>query len=182
MRTPHPSDTRNRRYTPLLIELDDLIISHIEDPPLPEDLLDIDNPIYLSPRYYIKIFRPPTTNTTGSLSSEGQIYPIQRSGVLANKLQLQLRPSIGYGINSCYRVEYWQWEKILLPRGYSLTGVVGKNKLSKDKPQYKHKMIRQEYWYIPNADGSLNSNYNNRATAYPFHNISFNRRQSSSFL
>jgi hypothetical protein len=176
MRTPYLPNLTKRRYTPLLIELDELVITNIEDPPLPEDPLDIDEPIYLSPRFYIKIYKPATHNTTGSLSTEGQIIHIQRSGILSGKLQLLLRPSIGYGINSCYRIEYWQWEKILLPKGYSLSGVPGKNRLAKDKAQNKHKLIRQEYWYIPNSDGSLNFDYNSQVSGYPYGNLLLNRR------
>jgi hypothetical protein len=148
-----------KRHTPVLCVLDDLISDGREDPPLPEDLLDIPDPIYLAPRYYLKIFSPSTYNSNSSISSRSLIHHIPRSGILAGTLQLLLRPSVGYGINSCYRVEYWEWEKFLLPRGYSLSGHPTKNRLAKDKPQYPHRFIKEEHWYIPSADGSININY-----------------------
>lgn len=153
------SNQLKRRHTPILCQLDDLIINNIEDPPLPEDLSDITDPIYLAPRYYLKIFPPSTYNSNSSISSKNLIHHIPRSGILSGVLQLKLRPSVGYGINSCYRVEYWEWQKFILPKGYSLSGHPSKNRLAKDKPQYPHHLIKEEHWYIPTADGSINLNY-----------------------
>jgi hypothetical protein len=152
-------DAVKRRNTPILCELDSLVSDGREDPPLPEDPLDISDPIYLAPRYYLKIFPPNTSNSNSSIYSPSLIHHIPRSGILSGTLQLLLRPSIGYGVNSCYRVEYWEWQKILLPKNYSLSGHPTKNKLAKDRPQYPHRLIKQEYWYVPNADGSINLNY-----------------------
>lgn len=154
-----------RTYSPVLIELDDSSLPYYEDPVLPTTLDELDSILVLAPRYYIRLTHPSVHNTTGSLIHKSANYYIPRSGLLANTLKLKLRPSIGYGINSCYRVDYYSVVKHLLPTNYNPKNPfkpVNPTKLRyKDIPQAKHEHLKTEHWYIPNPDGTLNVNYSN---------------------
>lgn len=140
--------------TPLLISIEDY--SNVKDPLIPEDIRQLTRPIYLAPRYYLVIHRPVNNNQTGYIYPDTYKIPIPKYGLLKNTLQLSLPPSIGYGVTSCYRIEYWQWDKILYPPGYSMSGIPRRNRYAKHLPNDKHTLLKEEYWYIPNKDGSLN--------------------------
>jgi hypothetical protein len=140
--------------TPLLISIEDY--SNTKDPVIPDDIKQLTRPVYLAPRYYLIIHRPPNNNQTGYIYPDNYRVGIPKYGLLKNTVQLLLPPSIGYGVTSCYRVEYWQWDKIVYPPGYSMSGIPRRNRYAKHLPSNKYSLIKEEYWYIPNEDGSLN--------------------------
>jgi len=95
--------------------------------------LDTTNtlPYLLAPRYYVTINRP--RNQPGPAIH----VPLHKSptSLLKNKLRIALEPSIGWGINGSYKVDYWEW----IPN-INLPAVPTKRKL------------RTEYWYVPTLD------------------------------
>lgn len=134
--------------TPLLLSFHDIELMTKEDPILPKDLNDLDGPLFLAPRYYIKINSP-----TNNRAMAEEIIQIPRAGILANTIRITLPPSTGIGINSCYRVQYWQWDKVLYPPSYSMEGpyYVSNPYITKYKnlPNDRHTFIREEYWHVP---------------------------------
>ena len=97
------------------------------------DPLDTTNtlPYILAPRYYLRIHRP--RNQPGPSIT----VPLHKSptSLLNNKLRILLEPSIGWGVNGSYRVEYWKW--------------VPNVNLPAMPTKYK---VRTEFWYIPTLD------------------------------
>lgn len=98
-------------------------------------------PYRLAPRYYVLIHRP---NTLPGPTIKIDIHKSPAS-LLNNKIRVALPPSVGYGINASYRVEYWEWTPLI-----------------NIDAQITKKLIRTEYWYVPSID-----NYSFVA-AYPF--------------
>lgn len=97
------------------------------------DSSDITNtlPYLLAPRYYLIIHHPP--NNPGP-----HIHiPLHKSpnSLLNNKLRILLSPSVGWGINASYKVDYWEWVPNI-----NLPALPSKRKLY------------TEYWYIPTLD------------------------------
>lgn len=125
------------RHIPILVELDPIIFPIYEDPIIPKC---ITKPIALAPRYYIKIKYPDSYNSSSAISSYPYIFNIDKYGTLANIIQLHLLPSIGTDLNSCYKIEYWQWVKVLKP-------LTRRTDIDTD---ITHKFIKHEYWHIPN--------------------------------
>lgn len=95
----------------------------------------------LAPRYYLKIYSPKDQNLSTIK------IPIHKSPAshLKNKARILLSPSLSYGINSSYKVEYWEWVPNI---GYT-------------QPPSKT-LIKTEYWNIPTLD-------NNYRVHLPFH-------------
>lgn len=94
----------------------------------------------LAPRYYILIKSPKDQNLATIK------IPIHKSSFsqLKNKIRVLLNPSLSYGINSSYKVEYWEWiPNIGFPE------------------QPANKKIKEEYWYVPTLD-------NNFVPQFPF--------------
>lgn len=102
---------------------------------------DAAAPYRLAPRYYVLIHRPVT------LPGPTIKIDIHKSpaSLLHNKLRVALPPSVGYGINASYRVEYWEWTPLL-----------------NIDAQITKKLIRTEYWYVPGIDDC------SFVAAYPF--------------
>ena len=94
----------------------------------------------LAPRYYLKIYSPKDQNLSTIK------IPIHKSPAshLKNKARILLSPSLSYGINSSYKVEYIEWIPLL-----EYTADISK------------KIVKTEYWYIP----TLDENY---VPQYPF--------------
>jgi hypothetical protein len=127
------------RHIPILIELDPMALPQYEDPNIPSCITE---PIALAPRYYIKIKYPDSYNTPSAISPYPYIYYIDKYGTLANTIQLHLLPSTGNDWNSCYKVEYWQWVKVIRPPS--------RNRRRTNNKDITHKFIKHEYWHIPN--------------------------------
>ena len=107
-----------------------------------EDTDPITNTIerVLAPRYYVLIYSPANQyQATKKINIEKAPHSLNR-----NQLRVSLQPSIGYGLNACYRVQYWKWHPLL-----NSTGTISKTK------------IHEEHWYVPyiNQDGYYNPNY-----------------------
>lgn len=91
----------------------------------------ISNESYLlSPRLYLKIYSPHNIYNLDSIK-----YDVHKSNLSLrqNKVRLLLSPSNGYGINSCYKIEYWMWRPTINYKKFY-------------KPLYK---ILTQYWYVP---------------------------------
>jgi hypothetical protein len=114
---------------PLDIYIDPLTITPPPTPPINTTL-----PFILAPRYYLLIKSPLDQNLP---TLKIKIHKSSNS-LLKNKARILLDPSISYGLNSCYTVEYWEWVPNL-----NLPAEISKRKLKTEK------------WYIP----TLNSNY-----------------------
>ena len=85
-------------------------------------------PYILAPRYYIKIFSPPNNP-----SAFNQTIHIQKKGHLSNQIRLSLAPSVNYGVNACYKVEYWEWTPLVNKPSNSITKT----------------LLLTEHWYVP---------------------------------
>lgn len=93
--------------------------------------LVLNKPYILAPRYYLLIHSPadqylPTLKIHIHKSDES---------LLKNQARLLLTPSISYGINSAYKIEYWEWRPII-----------------NSSADITHKKIKTEYWYVPTLD------------------------------
>lgn len=106
-------------------------------------------PIYLAPRYFLRIHRP--NNEEGAPIT----YRIPHLGKWKGQIRLSLSPSLSRSSNSCYRVEYWEWNKIIYPAGYNDAGLRPNQVRSKDMPSNTRRMLFTEYWYIPPTDETL---------------------------
>lgn len=130
---------------PVKSELTPIIFTHPtlrqqQDPFIPEL---IDQPIHLAPRYFIKIHGP------NNEESAPIIYRIPHAGKWKNMVRLSLRPSRSRSSNSAYKVEYWEWNKIVYPKNYSPQGKRTSNLTYKDMPSNNRKLLFTEYWVVP---------------------------------
>jgi len=98
-------------------------------------------PYILAPRYYVLIHRPVT------LPGPTIKIDIHKSpaSLLHNKLRVALPPSVGYGINASYKVEFWEWRPLI-----------------NHDARITNKLISTEYWYVPGIDEC------SFVAAYPF--------------
>ena len=115
------------------------------------DPLDTSNtlPYILAPRYYLEIHSP--RNQSGP-SFKVPIHKSSRS-LLKDKVRIALKPSVGWGINASYKVDYWEW----IPN-VNLPAVPTKRKLS------------TEYWYVPTIDRDYVARFpfDVRSCLYPY--------------
>ena len=112
----------------------------------------------LAPRYYVLIHSPANKfQATKKINIEKAPHSINK-----NQLRVELEPSIGYGINACYRVEYWEWVPVLnSPSSIPTT-----------------KKVHEEYWYVPSIDSYgfyiPNYYYNHPTTFWPHNPAQWN--------
>lgn len=99
-------------------------LRYTADPPLSEGT------IILGSRFYIKVFPPASSRDRSPIR-----HRLAHSGLTKDRVRLELCPSTHYGVNGSYRVEYWESRPFYPTRP-------GLN--SKDK------LVREEYWHIPN--------------------------------
>jgi hypothetical protein len=104
----------------------------------PEDAEVSSKPYILAPRYYVEI-HPPRNQPGPTIRVDIHKSP---SSLLRNKLRTALEPSIGYGINACYKVKYWEW----IPN-VNLPSIPSK------------KLVRTEHWYVPTISYDLYPHY-----------------------
>lgn len=139
----------NKQF-PLDIYIDPLIAAPPFNPPF-----DTSKPLILAPRYYLLIKSPKDQNLP---TIKINIHK-SNSSLLKNKARVLLEPSLNYGINSCYKVEYWEWIPNL-----NLTADISKKKLF------------TQYWFVPLLDNnyvpyySYVTAYNNNSNIYPYFN------------
>jgi len=142
-------------HTPLLLEWSPYSLPQHDDPPITCYMVE---PVILAPRYYLEI-HPPKNLVSERVVSETPIeYPIDKQGLLANKLQISLYPSIGSkeSVDSYYKVNYWQWTKVYPDPNINCNRRC--NPLLNKTPVTKH-IIRTEFWYIPSIDCSQTDYY-----------------------
>lgn len=133
-------------YCPVLLDFKNLILPNTDKIELSSfELEDLTEATIGNSIYTIKIFPPVINNQLGIAPFSFSEIRIPKVEPYKNKLRLQLQPSIGYGKNACYRVEYWKHTPVYLPQGK-------KGRPSKEK-------CRVEYWRVPSADRSYILNY-----------------------
>ena len=132
---------------PFIEEEQDPIIPQPNPLTLDNELDLITQPILLAKRYYLKIKAPYIiTNDAGIAQNEFKYY-IPWQGIYKDQVRLALTPTVGWGEGSCYTVEYWEWTPVIRP-------------MSTTKIPLKHKLLKTEYWLIPNPSGRYIVNYN----------------------
>lgn len=129
--------------TPIFLNLENYFVA--SQPPAM-----IENPVALSePQYYLLIHPPRTANQVNQLPVSPIRVSIPNIGHLSRKVRLQLAPSVGYGVNSCYRVEYWEWRKPIVAEDVVLTSM----------PKISKTRVKEEYWWVPSPDGDFFYDY-----------------------
>lgn len=109
------------------------------------DVNQLNKPELSAKEYQVKIKFPANTN----LPKRGEIsFNIPTHPSLQSKVRVQLPPSIGYGINSCYTVEYYEWQ-----RPYEAGKVPYLSKIQKQ-------LVHTEYWRVPTSDKFYLLSYN----------------------
>ncbi len=116
------------------------------------------------PSYYLLIHYPETFNQVEALPTKPIRVNFPTHSLIKGDLRLELAPSIGYGINSCYKIEYFSWVKPITP-----AGIVSTNTRATSKK------LREEYWWVPAIDGTRLLNYDQAANFQP----RFNQQNSS---
>lgn len=127
-------DVWKNRLVPILAVVD---LPQEEDPPI------TGMEQVLATRYYLKVYAP----------ERGQVgivrptrYDIPMAGITAGVARLLLPPSIGYGVNASYRVEYVAWRP-----------VINTVKVNGTRPRVRvpERVIREEYWKVPHSNCKL---------------------------
>lgn len=126
-------DVWKKRLVPILAVVD---LPHEEDPPITgmEQIL--------ATRYYLRVYTPERGQVGIVLPTR---YDIPMAGITAGVARLLLLPSIGYGVNASYRVEYVAWRPII----NSVKGA------SKPRVRVPERVIREEYWKVPHSHCKL---------------------------
>lgn len=130
--------------TPLLLDFSNKLFPVEKEKIVPtseEELVELREAVMSSPKYFLKIFYPENFNQYSGLKFSQLQINIPLDSVLNNQVRLTLSPSIGDGINACYRVEYWQWQKPFYPKQTTRVS----SKITKTK-------VFEEYWKIPTLD------------------------------
>jgi hypothetical protein len=147
--------------TPIYTDITDLIVpNEASDPKEFSTTIQTNLPLFLNelgakiltmaPRFYLRIKAPQTYNSLGMLHDNDRVYPIDKVATSSGNrylIRLSLTPSIGWGINSCYIVEYWIWYPI----------VKGSSYVNKTIP--RKKLIKTENWLVPSCNGYAALNY-----------------------
>jgi hypothetical protein len=114
---------------------------------IPQRIPPVDTtlPFILSPRYYLLIKSPLDQNLP---TIKINIHKSQNS-LLRNQAQILLESSKANGLNSCYKVELWQWTPNL--------------NLEADLPKKK---LYTQYWFIPTLDENYVAQYPSSLYSY----------------
>lgn len=116
--------------------------------------INTETPRLLAPRYYLLIKSPLDQNLpTLKINIHKSV-----SSLLKNQARVLLNPSINYGLNSCYTVEYWQWVPNL-----NLSTEISKRKIKSEKwlvPLLDINYIPQYPYYLYNTEYSNNNIFN----------------------
>lgn len=127
--TPLLLDFSNKLYSPPATAINSqLEVNQLTQPEL--------SPI----EYQVKITFPTNNiHITGSRQHE-LTFNIPTHPSLQSKVRLQLPASLGYGVNSSYLVEYFEWQ-----RPYQAGRMPHLSKIQKKK-------VYEEYWRVPTSD------------------------------
>lgn len=126
------------RLVPILAVVD---LPHEEDPPIN------GREQVLATRYYLRVHPP-----QGGLvrpAPVGIVLPtrwdIPMAGITAGVARVLLLPSIGYGVNASYRVEYVAWRPTL------------KGSMVGNRPRIRvpERVVREEYWKVPHSNAKV---------------------------
>lgn len=132
---------------PFVEQEEDPVIPQPDPPITSENELDlITEPIFLAPRYYLKIKAPENVKNDAFYIPNEFKYYIPWEGIYKNQVRLPLAPTIGWGEGSCYTVEYWEWTPQIRPLLYRKRAV-------------NHKHIKTEYWLVPHPSNRYLVNY-----------------------
>ena len=128
--------------TPLLLDFSDKSYPNLfkkQTPTSQQELLELQESIISSTNYFIKIYFPENFTQFNGLKKDQLQFNIPLDPKLNNQMRLGLVPSIGYGVNSCYKVEYWEWSRPFYPGQFKRTDT-----------RIIKKQVYEEYWRIPN--------------------------------
>lgn len=123
----HEYNVWRNRQVPILAIVD---LPHEEDPPI------TGREQVLATRYYLRI-HPPDRGQAGTIPP--MRWDIPMAGISAGIARVLLLPSVGYGINATYRVEYVAWRPIL-------NGVMVKGRARVRVPE---RVVKEEHWKVP---------------------------------
>lgn len=143
------------KKTPIFSEITDLILPNIRQDPdeftttsattLLEFTTLLDNQVLvMAPRFYLTITAPNTYNSLGSIP--GERYPIYNIDG-RYYIRLLLTPSVGWGVNSCYKVDYRYWVPLAKGVNYTTTTKPTKG------------VLKSENWHVPSHNGYRSLNY-----------------------
>ena len=135
--TPLLLDFSNKLYSPPVNAINSqLEVNQLTQPEL--------SPI----EYQVKITFPANNIHITGIRQHELTFNIPTHSSLQNKVRIQLPPSIGYGINSCYKVKYFEWQ-----RPYQAGIMPHLSKVQKKK-------VYEEYWRVPTSDKFYLLSYN----------------------
>lgn len=121
------------RLVPILAMVD---LPHEEDPPIN------GKEQVLATRYYLRVY-PPQRGQVGTILP--MRFDIPMAGITAGVARVLLLPSVGYGVNASYRVEYVAWRPVL----HRL--MVG----NKPRIRVPERVVKEEYWKVPHHSGNV---------------------------
>ncbi|WOL31338.1 hypothetical protein [Microcoleus phage My-WqHQDG] len=119
----------DKRKVPILVISD---LPQEEDPPI------TSREQVLATRYYLRIHPPQRLQGGTVLPTK---WDIPMAGVSAGVARVLLLPSIGYGVNASYRVEYVAWRPIL--NGTMVNG--------RPRIRVPERVVKEEYWKVPHS-------------------------------
>lgn len=111
--------------------------SYLTPEAIPEEV-DEDEVRWGEPIYSIVINAPVNPNLVGHLPFPSRRLVIPADGVI----RLSLPPTVGFGVNSSYRVEYYYWRPVIYPEGFTPVSAPAQR-------------LRTEYWRVPNRLGQF---------------------------
>lgn len=125
-------------------------------PSTQEDLDSLGRSVMTEDNYILKIFPPNNVNLDSDqeyLSSPFEVR-VNRIEDFYLKLRLQLipcSPKAPKGLNSCYRIQYYKWNKVLNPTATKVLYPSNRPKVD---------FIKTEYWYVWDSRYFIDRNIN----------------------
>lgn len=145
--------------TPLLLDFSKTIYPNFIKKRVPtsqQELIDLQEAVISSPNYYLKIYFPVNLSDLNKVKLDSFQINIPLDKTLNNQVRLALPPSIGYGLNSCYKVEYWEWTKPYVPFQFNRADT-----------RIMKRQVYEEYWRVPTHDKLTFYDYNSWFTYKP---------------
>lgn len=122
----------SNRLVPILAVTD---LPQEEDPPI------TGSEQVLATRYYLRVHLP-HRGIPGAVPP--QRWDVPMAGITAGIARLLLPPSVGYGANASYRVEYVAWRPVI-----NATPIKVANGGTRARVRVPERVVREEYWHIP---------------------------------
>lgn len=133
--------------TPVYLQLDSLVNNldtWVVEPTSVQDLEGIEA-LMSNDRFYYKIYSPNVDNSNSTITSRSTTVSFAPHPNYRSAIRIEMTPTVGYGKNSCYKVELWKWNKVF-------SRIPIPSKITK-------KRILTEYWLVPNTDGVYFTDY-----------------------